>query len=127
MTLASDFSLLIKASTESTIIPALRADGSSTRTNCICGVKLIFKESAAMVSIGFFFAFIMLGNVAYLGSFNRKSAVITVGNVTLILSLPLSVSLSARISWLPKWRKKSKYNKKKKATRFHYSIPSCHR
>jgi hypothetical protein len=37
--------------------------------------------------------FIILGKVVYLGSFNRRSAVITVGVVTSRSSVPLSVSL----------------------------------
>lgn len=37
---------------------------------------------------------IIFGKVAYLGSFNRKSAVKTAGNLTLIVSKPPSISLT---------------------------------
>lgn len=36
----------------------------------------------------------MLGSVAYLGSLSLRSAVSTTGKITLIISVPLSVSLS---------------------------------
>ena len=46
-------------------------------------------------SILFFLAFMMLGSLAYRGSFRRRSAVTTSGVPTWITSVPLSVSRSA--------------------------------
>lgn len=50
------------------------------------------KSAAVFLSNGFFFAFIMLGSVAYLGSFKRKSADTTAGSFSLTVSKPPSIS-----------------------------------
>ncbi len=56
MTAASFFSLSIKASTESTIIPAFLTSGSSTFKNVFLGLRSIPRVDASTVSNGFFFA-----------------------------------------------------------------------
>ena len=52
------------------------------------------KSSGVMVSMGFFFAFIMFGRVAYLGSFNRKSAVTMHGSLHETFCTPPSMLLA---------------------------------
>lgn len=47
----------------------------------------------ARTSIGFFFAFMMFGSVAYLGSLRRKSVVTTTGVFIETVSTPPSTSL----------------------------------
>ena len=55
--------------------------------------KPIEEISAEISSIGFFFAFIMFGREAYLGSFNLKSQVTIAGTFISIVSSPSSISL----------------------------------
>ena len=52
----------------------------------------MFRSSILISLIGFFLAFIMFGRLAYLGSFNRKSVLITAGNEISIFSIPPSTS-----------------------------------
>ena len=52
------------------------------------------KSEAFNCSIGFFLAFIIFGNDAYLGSFNLKSQVTIAGILTSIVSNPSSTSLT---------------------------------
>ncbi len=49
-------------------------------------------DSAVIVSMGFFLAFMMLGSVAYRGSFSRRSAVSTAGSFTCSVWRPPSTS-----------------------------------
>ena len=59
----------------------------------ILGYVSMPKAAAFICSIGFFLAFIILGNEAYLGSFNLKSQVTIAGTLTSIVSRPSSTSL----------------------------------
>mmetsp|Transcript_44061 Transcript_44061/g.89962 ORF Transcript_44061/g.89962 Transcript_44061/m.89962 type:complete len:224 (-) Transcript_44061:77-748(-) len=74
-------------------MPAALTGGSSTDTTVLCGVKSTPVLSAVKLSRGFFLAFMMLGSVAYRGSFSRRSAVSTAGRDNFSSSLPASVSL----------------------------------
>src|SRR3546814_816687 len=56
MTEASLLSLLMSSSTFSTITPAFRVAGSFTCSTTFLGVRSTPRESASMVSNGFFFA-----------------------------------------------------------------------
>ena len=94
MTAASFFSLLIKVSTLSTVIPAFLVGGSSTLTTVLRGFISMERDSTVMVSRGFFLAFMILGRVGYLGSFKRRSADKTAGSWTVSFSEPFSVSRS---------------------------------
>mmetsp|Transcript_5539 Transcript_5539/g.12002 ORF Transcript_5539/g.12002 Transcript_5539/m.12002 type:complete len:204 (-) Transcript_5539:142-753(-) len=60
------------------------------------GVIVTPRSSGLSFSIFFFFAFMMLGNVAYRGSLRRKSAVITQGVFIPNVSKPPSIS---RVTW----------------------------
>mmetsp|Transcript_24303 Transcript_24303/g.49341 ORF Transcript_24303/g.49341 Transcript_24303/m.49341 type:complete len:238 (-) Transcript_24303:94-807(-) len=92
MHLASFFSLSISSSTLATLIPALRFGGSSTLTMLKCSVSGTPKSSGLVLSIFFFFAFMIFGKVAYRGSFRRKSAVTTAGSFIARVSSPPSIS-----------------------------------
>ncbi len=50
------------------------------------------RSAGERVSRGFFLAFMMLGSVAYLGSFRRRSHVTMAGRFTEIVSRPASIS-----------------------------------
>mmetsp|Transcript_69668 Transcript_69668/g.194741 ORF Transcript_69668/g.194741 Transcript_69668/m.194741 type:complete len:395 (-) Transcript_69668:72-1256(-) len=95
MTEASFLSLSTRAVTSSTTIPAARVGGSFISTTSMRGERSTPSEAASMASIFFFLAFMMLGSLAYRGSFRRRSAVTTSGVPTWITSVPLSVSRSA--------------------------------
>ena len=62
--------------------------------NCsILGDTSTPKSEAVIFSIGFFLAFIIFGNDAYLGSFNLRSQVTIAGTFISIISRPSSISL----------------------------------
>ena len=67
--------------------------GSSTFICWIFGAVSTPRSDAFICSIGFFFAFIIFGNEAYLGSFNLKSHVTIEGMFVSIVSKPSSTSL----------------------------------
>mmetsp|Transcript_11990 Transcript_11990/g.27779 ORF Transcript_11990/g.27779 Transcript_11990/m.27779 type:complete len:275 (+) Transcript_11990:272-1096(+) len=92
MTFASFLSLSSSWSTDSTLIPASRLGGSSTCTTLWCLAISTPSCSGVNLSIFFFFAFMMLGNVAYRGSFSRRSVVITAGSFMPSVSSPPSTS-----------------------------------
>lgn len=73
ITWASFLSLSISSSTEETIIPAFLLGGSVTSTISKSDLISTFKSSSLNFLMGFDFAFIMFGSVAYLGWFNLKS------------------------------------------------------
>ncbi|SVD48255.1 uncharacterized protein METZ01_LOCUS401109, partial [marine metagenome] len=75
-------------------MPAFLFGGSSTLISLILGFVSIPKSEALICSKGFFFAFIIFGNDAYLGSFNLKSHVTIAGTLTSIVSNPSSTSLT---------------------------------
>ena len=58
----------------------------------ILGVRSTPRESGFTLSTFFFFAFMILGRVAYLGSFNLRSAESTAGRLILTVSRPPSTS-----------------------------------
>ena len=62
--------------------------GSSTLVCSILGVVSTPKSDAFICSIGFFLAFIIFGNDAYLGSFNLRSHVTIAGTFISIVSNP---------------------------------------
>mmetsp|Transcript_44370 Transcript_44370/g.116580 ORF Transcript_44370/g.116580 Transcript_44370/m.116580 type:complete len:223 (+) Transcript_44370:463-1131(+) len=76
----------------STMMPALRFGGSDTETILRCGAISTPRSAGDVLSIFFFFAFMMFGSVAYRGSFSRRSAVTTAGIFILIVSMPVSIS-----------------------------------
>ena len=73
MTFASFFSLSISSSTEETMTPAFLLGGSVTSTISKSDLTSTFNSSGVNFFIGFDFAFIMLGRVAYLGWFSLRS------------------------------------------------------
>lgn len=73
MTLASCFSLSISSSTEERITPAFLLGGSVTWTISKSDLISTFNSSGVNFFMGFDFAFIMLGRVAYLGWFSLRS------------------------------------------------------
>lgn len=73
MTLASVLSLWISSSTEETITPAFLLGGSETWIISKSLFNSTFKSCGLNFLMGFDFAFIMFGSVAYLGWFNLKS------------------------------------------------------
>ena len=64
MTLASFFSLSTSSATDDTLIPALRGGGSTTFSVLRRGAVSTPRSDAAIVSIGFFFAFMIFGSEA---------------------------------------------------------------
>lgn len=74
MTCASFFSFSRSSSTEATITPAFRFAGSTTSKICRSEATSTPSCSGVTWLMGFFFAFMMFGKVAYRGWFNRKSA-----------------------------------------------------
>lgn len=73
ITRASFLSLSISSSTEETITPAFLLGGSVTSTTSILDLTSTFNSSGVYFFIGFDFAFIMFGSVAYLGWFSLRS------------------------------------------------------
>mmetsp|Transcript_18327 Transcript_18327/g.54168 ORF Transcript_18327/g.54168 Transcript_18327/m.54168 type:complete len:218 (+) Transcript_18327:386-1039(+) len=73
-------------------MPACRTGGSSTLTVVRCFLISTPRSAGVILSIFFFLAFMMLGSVAYRGSFSRKSAVTTAGRGMLSVSRPESTS-----------------------------------
>jgi hypothetical protein len=61
---ASFFSLSMSSATVLTLTPALRTGGSEVLTISRCGLVSTPKSAAVLSSIGFFFAFMMLGSDA---------------------------------------------------------------
>mmetsp|Transcript_63633 Transcript_63633/g.125902 ORF Transcript_63633/g.125902 Transcript_63633/m.125902 type:complete len:235 (+) Transcript_63633:200-904(+) len=106
-TLASVLSLSSNSSTSATFLPPALAGGSSTFKTCNRGARSTPKESALMTSIGFFFAFMRFGSVAYRGSFKRRSAEMTAGTGMRTSWMPASTSratviivlVSSKVTW----------------------------
>ena len=73
--------------------PASLSGGKDTFNVDILGVMSRPKSAAGIISRGLDFAFIMLGNDAYLGSFNLKSVVTIAGKFTETVCKPPSISL----------------------------------
>mmetsp|Transcript_71316 Transcript_71316/g.195456 ORF Transcript_71316/g.195456 Transcript_71316/m.195456 type:complete len:237 (-) Transcript_71316:112-822(-) len=92
MTLATFLSLSRSSSTLSTLAPPSRFGGSSTLITLRCGLISTPRSSGVNLAIFFFFAFMMLGSVAYRGSLRRRSAVTTAGVFIASVSMPVSVS-----------------------------------
>src|SRR5262245_55900855 len=90
----SSFNLATKPVTSSTLTPASRLGGSSTRTVFNRAAISTPISSALSTVIGFFLAFMILGRLAYLGSLRRRSVVITIGRGALTVSTPPSTSLT---------------------------------
>ncbi|KAL2744560.1 hypothetical protein V1477_007102 [Vespula maculifrons] len=86
------FSLAIKVSTSGTIAPACLTGGSSTEIISILADVSMPRSFELIFLIGFFFAFIIFGNVAYRGSLRRRSALRTAGVFNLRTSNPPSIS-----------------------------------
>ena len=75
-------------------MPAFLFGGSSTFSCSILFVRSKPISLAINCSIGFFFAFIILGSEANLGSFNLKSQVTIAGKFISSVSKPSSISLT---------------------------------
>lgn len=73
MTWASFLSLSISSSTDDNMIPAFLFGGSVTSTTSKSGFTSTFNSCGVNFFMGFDFAFIMFGSVAYLGWFSLKS------------------------------------------------------
>ena len=76
-------------------MPAFLLGGSSTFICSILGLVSIPKSDALICSIGFFFAFIMFGKDAYLGSFNLRSHVTIAGT---FINVPAIVTCDLRLN-----------------------------
>lgn len=92
MTLASFLSFYISSSTLPTITPPFLSVGTSTFSTFSLGCTSIPRSCRLIVSIGFFFALIMLYTLANLGVFSLRSHVNTAGSDTLIFCRPKSTS-----------------------------------
>src|SRR6478609_8486282 len=80
ITLASLRSFATSSCTLATLPPPLRLEGSTTISVARRGATSTPKASGVKVSRGFFFAFMMLGSVAYRGSFSLTSVVMSTGS-----------------------------------------------
>ena len=83
---------LTKSWTVSTFTPAFLEGGSSTLRIWSLGLTSTPRSSGFFFSIGFFFAFMMLGSVANLGSLRRRSQVTNAGSFRDITCEPPSTS-----------------------------------
>jgi hypothetical protein len=84
MTFASVLSFYISSSTDPTMTPPFLSDGISTFSTLSLGSISMPRSFRLKISIGFFFALIILYTFAKRGVFKRRSQVKTAGRETLI-------------------------------------------
>src|SRR5205807_808610 len=88
ITFASACSFCTSVWTSGTLTPAARCGGGSTLITFTFGVTSTPSAWGVSSAIGFFFAFMMLGNDAYRGTLSRRSTVTIAGSCTSSTSRP---------------------------------------
>mmetsp|Transcript_22479 Transcript_22479/g.53943 ORF Transcript_22479/g.53943 Transcript_22479/m.53943 type:complete len:236 (-) Transcript_22479:101-808(-) len=83
---------LTSPATSSTLPPPCRTGGSLTLIVLTLDATSTPSVAGSVASIFFFLAFMMLGSVAYRGSFSRRSVVMIMGRSAAMVSSPPSIS-----------------------------------